>query len=207
MTRLFSYDGIVIRKLEKIFDLMLLHLLWVVSSIPIISIGASTTALMSLSMKEVRGEGGYIFKNYIKEFRSNFKKSSAIWIIYSFVIAWFVFFINLSLRLGTDFSKILALIEMSLMFMVIGSLQYVFAVEARFENSIFATIKNSVYLSLRHFPYTVVMIAVIAFPVLIGAYVTELSGVMIFICFFCGSSLIANAEARILVKIFRKYEE
>ena len=58
--KIFAFDGPVYRGLEKLFNVMLLHILWVICSIPLITIGASTTALFAVMLKLVKGEEGYI---------------------------------------------------------------------------------------------------------------------------------------------------
>ena len=49
-------DNGVTRFLGKVADFMFLNLLWIVCSIPIITIGASTTAMYSVMLKLVKNE-------------------------------------------------------------------------------------------------------------------------------------------------------
>ena len=51
MNRLFSLDGKLFHILSRIADLILLNVLWLLSSLPIITIGASTTALYYVMLK------------------------------------------------------------------------------------------------------------------------------------------------------------
>ena len=74
-------DNIVVRALGKIFDLMCLNILWLVCSIPVITVGASTTALYTVVLKMVKNEEGYILKDFLKAFKSNFKQSTIAWIM------------------------------------------------------------------------------------------------------------------------------
>ena len=210
MIKIFSYDGPLMRLLEKAFDLMLLHILFVICSIPIITIGASTTALISVSMKSIRGEEGYIFRTFFKEFKNNFKQSSCIWFIFVLIISWCLAFIIFSFNVGSESAKILELIEAAVLFIIIGAFKYVFAVQARFENDLFSTIKNSFFLSLRHFPTTFILIAMTVMPPVFTVYLTGISTVsacLIFIWLFFGTSLIAHADAYFLVKVFSIYEQ
>ena len=68
-------NHIIIRILIRIFDLIVLNILWLVCSVPIVTIGASTTALYSVMLKVVAGEEGYIMKGFFKAFQVSFRQS------------------------------------------------------------------------------------------------------------------------------------
>ena len=74
-------DNVIVRALNKICDMVCLNVLWLICCIPIITIGASTTALYTIMLKMVKNEEGYIFRGFFKAFKSNFKQSTIIWII------------------------------------------------------------------------------------------------------------------------------
>lgn len=74
-------DNVIIRALTKICDMVCLNVLWLICCIPIITIGASTTALYTIMLKMVKNEEGYIFRSFFKAFKENFKQSTIIWII------------------------------------------------------------------------------------------------------------------------------
>ncbi len=62
-------------------DLFFLTVLWAVCSIPIVTIGASTTALYYVTLKMAGNREGYLWKAFFKSFQTNFLCSTAIWII------------------------------------------------------------------------------------------------------------------------------
>ena len=74
-------DSGIMRVLSKICDIVCLNVLWLVCSLPIITIGASTTALYTVMLKLVKNEEGYIFKGFLHAFKLNFKQSTIIWLI------------------------------------------------------------------------------------------------------------------------------
>ena len=71
----------IIRVLTRIFDFILLNILWVVCSIPIVTMGASTAALYSVMLKITKNQEGYIIKDYFKAFRENFRQGTIVWMI------------------------------------------------------------------------------------------------------------------------------
>ena len=77
--RLDVTDNPVISGMSRIFDMMCLNVLWLVCSLPIFTIGASTTAMYTVMLKVVKNEEGYIVKGFFKAFKENFKKSTIIW--------------------------------------------------------------------------------------------------------------------------------
>ena len=74
-------DNIIVRALSRVFDLILLNLLWLACSLPVITIGASTTALYSVTLKMAANEEGYILRGFLEAFRRNWKQSTVIWLI------------------------------------------------------------------------------------------------------------------------------
>ena len=69
---LFNYDNPVWRFIGKLGDLIILNVLWLITSIPIVTIGASTTALYYVTLKLVRDEDGYTIRSFFKSFKENF---------------------------------------------------------------------------------------------------------------------------------------
>ena len=57
-----NYDNIFIRMLSRVGDAMLLSILFVLSCVPIITIGAAFTSLYYTAMKGISGDDGYIWK-------------------------------------------------------------------------------------------------------------------------------------------------
>ena len=91
-------DNPIMRGMGRLADFIILNLLWVVCSIPIITIGASTTALYTVMMKLVKNEEGYIAKGFLKAFKENFKQSTIMWIIFLLIsIVFVVDFVSIKL--------------------------------------------------------------------------------------------------------------
>ena len=81
MNRLFNIDNPIMQFISKIFDLVLLNLLFILFSIPVITAGASLSALYYVSLKILRGVDPYIWQNFFKAFRQNFKQATLVWIL------------------------------------------------------------------------------------------------------------------------------
>ena len=79
----------VIDGINRIVDSVILCFLFLLCSIPIFTIGASTTALYYTMLKVVQNDRSYISKEFFSCFKKNFKQSTLVWLmllgIYAFL--------------------------------------------------------------------------------------------------------------------------
>lgn len=81
MVQLFDPENRFWQFLGKITDAACLSVLWLITSLPLITIGASTTAFYEYTLKSVQNLEGSLFKSYFKSFRVHFKRSTLLWLI------------------------------------------------------------------------------------------------------------------------------
>ena len=165
--RFFSYDSKFSQLLLKICYGCYLNLLWFVFSIPLITIGASTTALYYVSLKIVREEEHNITGMFIRSFKENFKQSTVLWLILLAVgiVLGGDYYILLHLRsisTGTPavfWTLLLALlIAATIVYVII--LMYVFPLIASVVNTNFAMIKNSFFIGTHYLFCTIMVFAI-----------------------------------------------
>lgn len=200
-------DNVVMRAMGKICDMFFLNILWVVCSIPIITIGASTTALYTVMLKFVRNEEGYIFRSFFKAFKENFRQSTVIWlIIAAFGALWWVDF-RIAGMMGAGIGDALRIIFLIIGFFLLSVTIYIFPLTARYENKISATFKNALILSIAKLPYTLLMVIVFAAAVLLSLWntMTLMLAVPIWILF--GVSLIVWINSWLLRRVFAVFEK
>lgn len=152
MSRFFTPDNPVMEFIAKIFDLVILNLIFIFSCVPIITIGASTSALSYVTLKMVRGEDPYIWRNFWKSFRQNFKQGTLVWI---FSILIFIF-------LGMDFyiinsqnTSLFAVVRILLWIVCAVALSvflYVFPVISHFVCTTKQALKNALLMTFGHLP-------------------------------------------------------
>ena len=207
MSRIFNYEGPVFTFLSRLADLFWLNLLFVVCSLPIVTIGASTTALYYVTLKMARDEEGYITKSFFKSFKQNFLQATVIWLIYLVLIA--VLFVDLRIANGGSLADFFAsntvsnvvIVSVSVMGMVLlitGT--YVFPLLAQFDNTIKNTVKNALLISIRHLPYTFLMVIIIAIPFVI-MWFSPAAYLLVFVMF----ALVAYINSKFFNKIFANY--
>lgn len=81
MRNFFSYDSPVSQALYKVCTCCCLNALWLLCSLPIVTMGAATTALYSVSIKLIRGEEGAVYQQFFRSFKTNFKQATQLWLI------------------------------------------------------------------------------------------------------------------------------
>ena len=81
MFGLFKYDGFIVQTCNKIVDCICLSLLWLVTSLPIVTMGAATTALYYATNTSIRYDKEGCWRAYWRSFRSNFRQATIIWLL------------------------------------------------------------------------------------------------------------------------------
>ncbi|MBD5541820.1 MAG: YesL family protein [Lachnospiraceae bacterium] len=167
MRKFFSDSNPVIRGLTKLADLMWLNALFIITSLPVFTIGAATAALYYESMRVVSGEESYITKDFFKAFKDNFKYATCVWVVSALLVTLFgcAFYIlgKSDLSYAHVGMGILGIPIILIAFMLL----YVFPIMSKFENTLMNTVINALLISLAQFPKTILMLAFSAVPVLL----------------------------------------
>lgn len=203
MNRFFSLDSPVMAGLTKMADMIILNLVAFFCCIPVITAGASLTALHYVALKIVRDEECYILKSFFKSFKENFKQSTLIWLIMLLIGALFVVdFVIVRDSLGTTLPSWTGVALLGVMLLTALAFTLVFPLQAKFENTIRTTIKNSVLMGIMILPKTVLMLASWALPLICIFYFPQILPVTF--CF--GLSGPAMICALLYNKTFKKFE-
>ena len=200
-------DNVIVRALNKICDMVCLNVLWLICCIPIVTIGASTTALYTVMLKMVRNEEGYIFRGFFKAFKSNFKQSTIIWIVILLlgIVCWIDFQVAGMIpgTAGLVMRSIFTLVG----FILLSVINYIFPLTARYENSIRATSRNALILAVGRLPYTILMDVVVVGAVIASLWNSVTLMFAIPLWFLIGGSLITWINSYILRRVFMIFED
>ena len=199
-------DNVVMRALGKIGDMICLNVMWLICCIPIITIGASTVALYTVMLKMVKNEEGYIFRGFLKAFKTNFKQSTIIWIILLLLgILWTVDFRVAGVIPGMA-GIVLRALFLTLGFVLLSVTIYIFPLTARYENSIKGTFKNALILTVAKLPYTFLMVAIVVAAVFASLWSAFTLLFSLPLWLFFGVSLIVWINSYILRRVFVVFE-
>lgn len=199
-------DNVVMRALGKIGDMICLNVMWLICCIPIITIGASTTALYTVMLRMVKNEEGYIFRGFLKAFKSNFKQSTLIWLILLLLgIVWTVDFRVAGFMPGMA-GIVLRTLFLALGFILLSVMIYIFPLTARYENGIKATFKNALILTVAKLPYTFLMVAIVVAAVFASLWSAFTLLFSLPLWLIIGGALIAWVNSYILRRVFVVFE-
>ena len=144
-------------------------------------------------------------KALVKSFKENFKQGLGIWLIaLVLIILEFMDFIIMKQLSGGIYTVVkYGLLVIALIMVMI--LQYVFPLLAKFVNTVKNTIRNALLMSLRHLPYTILMLLISIAPIVAMLFNTMIFSYGIPAYFLLGFSTLAFAKSYFFVKIFDKY--
>ena len=95
MKNAFRYDGNFYTYSAKIFDMLLLNLLWLIGCLPVVTAGASFSALYFVTVHSVREDGDGVFKEFWRVWRRDLKASIPVWL--AALAMLFVLMLNLGI--------------------------------------------------------------------------------------------------------------
>lgn len=200
--KLFDIDSPLMSGLNKFADLVWLNVLTILCCLPIVTAGASITAMHYMCLKLARNEEGYITKGFFKSFKMNLKQSTIIWIvnllllIFIFGDLWILYFSGVEFHILVH----IAVIFVGVVVLLIGS--FVYPVLAKFDNTTMKIVKNSLVISMVQLPKSVIYLVLT-----IGALIATIFIPMFLpIYFFFGVAYPAYLFAKLYDKFFEKLE-
>jgi uncharacterized membrane protein YesL len=162
MTDLFNVDGPVLQFVNKIVYSVYLNILWFLCFIPVITVGASTTALFYVTLKIAKNEEGNITKAFFHSFRQNFRQGTLIWLILlaAGIILGVDGYVLYHMRFENLFWTLCTAVFCVAAIAYAIVLMYIFPLLARFDNTTGAMFKNALFIGVRFLFCTVLMAAV-----------------------------------------------
>lgn len=205
MKIVFDIDSKLWRFFDYAADLVILNFLFLLTSIPLVTIGASITAMDSVHFKRKEKKIDGVKTEYFRAFKENFKSSTVIWLI--FLVFVFLCALNVSFLAGTGMAggNIILIILGAVLAVLFMTALYSFAMLARFENGWLETAAKAFAISILSFPYTAAAFLAITASVLAGiqSYLSILTAVSIWISF--GFSLLGLVCCEMFYRAFRRF--
>ena len=183
-----------------------MNLLWIVCSLPVITAGASTTALYYCTLKLHKDGDIRVFHDFFKSFKQNFKQATVINLIMLAVAAILYMDLRIVGNIDGTMSQVLYIVFFAFGILYMMVFLYIYPVLAKFYNSIKNTFRNAFLMAIRHLPYTVLMAVITLLPAgvfFIKSFRIQSMAIML-LCMF-GFALEAFINGHFLVKIFDNY--
>ena len=146
--------------LSRLVDMAVLNLMTIAFMIPVVTAGASITAMNNVLIHLVRKDETYVWKMFLTSFKQNLKQGIGLGILFTAIFAVagleLMMLHSIDAKSSTMFMIIITVI--SLCVFAVGI--YTFALLSRFENTVRGTLVNAVSLALGHIPRTLGMLAI-----------------------------------------------
>lgn len=159
----------------KVFEVILLCILWFVTSLPVITIGASTTALYYVCTKVIRRNQGYLIKEYFSCFKNNFRQAFLPWMIQCFIALILSFNIKVCRLSNIRWLSYLEVPMWILLILLICFTVYYYALLAHFNNTTLNLVKYSVVIPVLNLPSTLLNIFIICLILIVFYLMPQLS--------------------------------
>ncbi len=200
---MFKLDSPLMNFLNKVADIMILNLMFIVCSIPFFTIGAAFSAAYYMGFKMVKNEETYIVKGFWKAFKENFKQATAIWLILVVVFGILIADYRIIAYSGIEFAQWIRIAMTTVTLVVLMGVVFLFPLQARFINPVKNTIKNAFLMALSHLPTAFLLVAVYAVPVVFLYFIPQSLPILILMTF----GVVIYIKSFLLLRVFRKYEE
>lgn len=163
MSGFFSLDSKFMRAMSRIGDLLILNFFFLITCIPIITIGAAISALYTATFRfnTLREEG--TTRTYFKAFKDNLKQATPVWLLILFIIACSLFNTMLFYVMYPPLHYLFILFAF-IFVLAFMAFSYAFPLVSQFENKTIATLCNAIVFSLAYFPRTIIIVILNIFP-------------------------------------------
>lgn len=191
--------------LNRIGDVVVANILFIVCCIPLVTIGPALTALYHCMLRLVKGNNSGMAKTFLKAFRQNFRQSILSWM--GIAAGGVLLFCNIRFlsQIDSVIGRSLLYLSGAIAVLLVIETFYLFPVIAAFANSMGKLLKNAFLFAFLHFPTTVCIAVVTLLPLYMTYRDLGLLPLYAFCWFFFGFGLTAYINSFFLYRIFKPY--
>lgn len=201
MKKIFSMNGSVFSFMTTIYQVLVINIFFLMTSLPVVTIGASLTALYSCCLKIVNGDDILLWADYKKAFKTNFKISTQI---FSMIVVMFVVIFGLAYTFQRLNFIVGLWIMLGIATVLIFGGEYLFPLIARFENTWRGYLRNAIVLSIHNAAISIlVFIVTIALLVFFPVFIPKLFFLWLFMAF----GAVGLLNSYLFKYVFNKYED
>lgn len=202
----FKFDGTISRILGNIGIFIVVNLLCIFFCLPIVTAGASVTALHYVMLKFVRQESPNMVSDFWKSFKTNLRQGIAIHLI-SIAAALLLYanmrFLTAQFHTGIVF-QILTILCGVIVFLYLLTMTVIYPLLAGYSNTVARTFYNAFLLAIANLPVSFLLLLLNLIPVFLfllwpGGF---LGAIPVYV--FVGFSLVSFIDCSLLNRIFQK---
>lgn len=147
------------RFLDRLTNLFFLNVLWLLISLPLVTLFPASAAMFAVFKEWTEGKEGNLFKSFFKHFQANFKHSFLYGLLFGFLLA--IFYLDLSIINEIEsYSFILTSLLFVLVILTAFNVVYFVPISIHFDLTLFGKIKHAFLFSIMFFPTTLLCIII-----------------------------------------------
>lgn len=199
----FDYDSPIIRFINKGADLLVLNLLFLVCSIPIVTIGASLTAMYAVNLRSVRYGDGYVVQTFFKSFKQSFVQATIAWLIVLACGLLIFFDIRFWSVMGSGLiQKVMLAVSYALAGILFALVTWLFPLIAKMKDSLKNQFANAAKMAVGYFiPYTLACLLIQG----ISVFLATVNVAMLLLMLVIGIAIVSYMCSFFLYKVFAKH--
>ncbi|MGN0325840.1 MAG: YesL family protein [Lachnospiraceae bacterium] len=200
--KLFAVDGPVYKFMVTLTNIFILNMLWILTSLPIITVGISTVAVFSVTLKMVDDEEGYVSKQYFKAWRENWKQGLPLGILT--LVCFYGVYLDFQFFHALENHPIFLLFAGFIAAFLFGcTFLYAYPQVARYDNKLYIILRNSFRIAIKYFGWTLLLFVVCGIEVCAFLWneTTEFFGVLI------GPGCLIYTISAIVKRVFLRLEK
>ena len=173
--RLFDSENGFFRIMAVVFDLIELNVLTLLCCVPVVTAGASFTAMHNTLWHMVRHEEGYVHTHFFRAFKENFKQATVVWLVCLAIIIVMLGDIAIMGQLDPVFRGVLLVVLVIVGLAAVTIAQYYFVFLSRYDNPVKVQLRNAAMAAIGFFPRTAGML------VILGAFGFAYAAVLVYV--------------------------
>ena len=208
MHNLFHYENPFIQFLVRVGDLMILNALFILCSLPVVTLGASLTALHRVTQNMLFEQEEPLLKAFFRAFRQNFRQSTLAWLVELVVIVSLVCDVLLVMAyFDGGLAKAMYILVAVLAILVAGVFSYLMPLIARYENGMRQQVNNAVVLAIIKLPKTVLLMLLNLLPVILLLISVPVFVQTLIFWVIIGFAFVSFLTSSILKPVFQQLEK
>lgn len=203
---MFSPDSRIMQILSRITDLIVLNFLFLLTCLPVFTIGAAVTAMNTLCFRMLRQEESNIIKPYFRAFKENFRSATGIYAILALILIPDYLYFN-------RFFHVEGLAHYGIYFFIfiaavtVLAAGFAFPWVSQFRNSVPQTLRNALLLSIGNLPRAMAVAAINLLPAVLWIANFDLFTKISFLWLSLYFAAAAYMNAAILYPVLKPYME
>lgn len=165
--KLFDPDSPIMSFLARVADLVILNVLWLLCCLPVVTAGASTTAMYHVARHLQEESISSVTRDFFRSFKSDFRQATPVYLLLLIPTAAVVMNAWILSAQSSDVVPVyVRAIWMVSALMLTFVVSFVYPVMAYFDDTVWKTLRTAAVLAVAKLPRTVLISAINLLPII-----------------------------------------